>query len=938
MGAIVRRLACLLRPVLLVAALAVAPLSPASAQNESPAQKSAAAAALREYAVALHRAGKLAEAEAAYATALEAAEQLQDQRDTSAIVKVLGWQANLYRQQGRFAESWRAAERALPLHEATFGPDDPHTAYLHGLLGAVATRLGRYAEAERHLRAVLAAYSRNGGSPERNESAANAAHELGNVLLAVKRSAEAVTVLQVGIALRSATAPRNAVALARVTSTLAVAFERTGQLAEAEATYKAAVALVEDQQGPAVTTLVDLLFAEAVFYRNQQRLQDAWNGVRRALAAYEKGSADKSQPARIHSLLGGIALLLNDKATAEVEYRLALAADDSAPSPTNLTFIADAASDLAFILMGKANNAEAVTLLEKSIALRQQAAPVNELALATSLQRLGLAYKAQRKYREAEQPVRRALETFARAMGPEHAYVAYSYLVLGDVLFGAGRYAEAEGPFLSALTTRSKHDDPLGVAEVEIRLALTYRYLNRFDQSERFARQALATREARLKPDDEYVADALFNLAAAYRWMGRYAEAEPLLRRSLAIREPLLGPENPHVLADLNSLAMCLDATGRSVEAEPLMRRALAGREKVLGPDDPDVADTLVNLTNLLRGQGRHAEAAAIAERPLEIYRRALGRMHPTVVPPLRTLALIHQDRAEFAKAEELLLEALKVRQAAFGADHYGVAAIYVDLTRLSLARRHFEEADGYSSKALTIHEKWFGPDDVRIVSALREVAGLRVLLGELDSAETLLKRALAICERGQAESVCVAILSTELATIYRMRGRLGDAENYYERPLAIYRKLLGPRHPYVGFALDVRASLDVTLGQPQEAERRYDEALDILTTAYGNDSPVLYVILNNKAVLLAQLGRPGEAEKLLERAIRLLEVGAGKDTWGLAVALFNLGNLYNETGRKEEAGRLAKRAIDIADRIFGPDRAPPFVPAATLPPPAREI
>jgi tetratricopeptide (TPR) repeat protein len=920
-----------------LAVLVVAPLSSALAQNDSPAQRSAAATALREQAVALHKAGRFAEAEAAYATALKAAEQLRGERDASAIVKVLGWHANLYRQQGRFAESWRAAERALPLHEAAFGPDDPHTAYLHGLLGAVGTRLGRYADAERHLRVVLEAYSRNGGSPERNEAAANAAHELGHVLLALKRPAEAVTVLQVGVGLRSSTAPRNADALARVTNTLAVAFERTDQLAEAEATYKAAVALVEGQQGPDAT-LVDLLFAEAVFYRNQQRLEDAWNAARRALAAYEKRSADKSQAARIRSLLGGIALLRNDKATAETEYRLALAADDSAPSATNLTYVADAASELGFILMGKANNVEAVTLLEKSIALRRQTVPVNEIGLATALQRLGLVYKAQRKYREAEQPIRQALEAFGRAMGPENAYVAYSYMVLGDLLFAAGRYAEAEGPFLSALTIRSKHDDPLGVAEVEIRLATTYRYLNRFDQSERLARRALATREARLRPDDQYVADALFNLAAAYRWMGRHAEAEPLLRRSLAIREPLLGVDNPHVLADLNSLANSLDATGRSVEAEPMIRRALAGREKVLGPDDPDVADTLVNLITLLRRQGRYAEAAAIAGRPLEIYRKALGHSHPSIVPGLRIVATIHQERAEFAKAEELFIEALKIRQAAHGVDHAYVGASYMDLVRLSLARRQIEEAEGYAAKALAIYEKWYGADDTHIVWTLRDVAKLRVFVDQLESAEALLKRALAICERVDgAEALTVAILSSDLAALNQLRGKLGDAEKYYERPLAIYRKQLGSQHPWLAYALEMRANLDVALGQPQEAERRYDEALKILLVAYGKASPVQNFILNNKALLLAQLKRLDEAERLFKQAIDLLQAGAGGDTWALAVALSNLGGLYSTLGRHDEAEALLRRAADIANRIYGPDRAPPFLPMATLPPPAQE-
>ena len=650
----------------------------------------------------LHRSGKLAEAEAAYAVALKAAEQLQDQRDTSAVVKVLGWQANLYRQQGRFTEALRQRSGHCRCTRRTSVRMIPHTAYLHGLFGAVATRLGQYAKAEHHLRAVLAAYSRNGGGEARNESAANAAHELGNVLVAQKRSAEAVTVLQVGIALRAAIAPRNAAAQARVTQMLAVAFEGAAQIAEADATYKAAVAIVEGQQGSAVSTLVDMLVGQAVFYRNQRRYEDAWSTGRRALAAHENGSADKSQPARIHGLLAGIALLRNDKATAEVEYRLALAAYDGAPAPINRAVAADCASELASILMAKANNVEAATLLERSIVLRQQTAPINELALAISLQRLGLVYKAQRRYAEAEQPLRRALEMFSRTMGAEQSSIAYSYLVLGDLFFAAGRYAEAEEPLLAALAIRSKYDDPLGITEVEIRLATTYRYLNRFDQSERFARQALATREARLKPDDEYVADALFNLAAAYRWMGRYAEAEPLLRRSLAIREPLLGPDNPHVLADLNSLATCLDATGRSIEAEPLLRRALAGRERVLGPDDPEVADTLVNLITLLRRQGRYAEAATIAERPLEIYRKALGRTHPSVVLGLRIVAAIHQDRAEFTKAEELFIEALRIRQAAFGAEHAYVGASYLDLVRLSLARRQIEEAEGYSSDADT--------------------------------------------------------------------------------------------------------------------------------------------------------------------------------------------------------------------------------------------
>ena len=439
------RLARLFRPCLLLAVFAFAAVPSASAQKESPAQTSAATAALLEQAIVLHRAGRLAEAEAAYATALKAAEQLQDPRDTSAVVKVLGWQANLYRQQGRFAESWHAAERALPLHEAAFGPDDPYTAYLHGLLGSVAMRLGQHAVAEQHLRAVLAVYSRNGGGAARNEATANAAHELGNVLVAQKRWAEAVTVLQVGIALRSATAPPNAAALARVTQLLAVAFEGTGQIAESEATHKAAVTVVEDQQGPAVATLVDMLVGQAVFYRNQRRYEDAWSTGRRAAAAYEKGSTDKLQPARIHALLAGIALLRNDKALAEAEYRLALAAYDSAPASINLALAADVASELAAILMGKANNVEAATLLERSISLQtaddaRQRARARDLTPAAGTRLQGTA----------QIPGGGAVASESAGDvqphdGRRRCLRCLSDLTIGDLLFAAGRYGRGGG-------------------------------------------------------------------------------------------------------------------------------------------------------------------------------------------------------------------------------------------------------------------------------------------------------------------------------------------------------------------------------------------------------------------------------------------------------------------------------------------------------------
>src|SRR5260370_1069621 len=329
---------------------------PAMSQDRQaqPANSPAAlrAAELLSQAIALYRAGKVADADTAYKIALKAAEELNDPRDSAAIVKVLGWQAGFYRQQLRLAEAWSAAERALALHEPVFGPDDVHTAYLHTLLGMIASQQREYSKAEPHLRAVLDAYSRNGGSKQRDGNAANAAQELGTVFRAQKRFAEAVTVFRVAAALRGQAVPRDPVAIARNMYLLAAVFE------------------------------------------------------------------------------------------------------------------------LARFPMGKSRYAEAEALLHRSIALREKTVPLDEFALAQALQRLGTVYQMQYRFALAEPLFRRGLEIVRRVKGPEQPEVATSFFLMGSLLFAAGRYSDAEGPFLSALTIRSKYDDLVAISEVEVHLAV----------------------------------------------------------------------------------------------------------------------------------------------------------------------------------------------------------------------------------------------------------------------------------------------------------------------------------------------------------------------------------------------------------------------------------------------------------------------------------
>lgn len=908
--------------------------APSATQSLPPGTNAHVEAAILQ-AYRLEQAGKLAEAEAGYRAALDLARQITDPREKAEFPRALLWMANFLFRQKRYEEAYAAGDRALPEYVVIFGANHPRTAKVHALLGAYANGARQFAGAEAHLRLALQEYARD-LPKELQAEAANAALNLAIALRGQRRFADAQEAVKKAIEFHESSTPLDSAWVANAYLVLAINSVDLRRPGEATAAYAAAVRTAENLQGSERAVLATLLLAQAEHLRNQKNYPEAWLSADRARSLRES-LLGKDHPGVGAAFweLGVIALARGDRALADTQFRLVVEIYDRRPTQENAAAAAMARFRLAESLRQDKRLVEAEQMIRASIALREAAQPVDLVSLAGSYQALAIICFDQRKIGEAESAARKAIDFSTRARGPTHLEVARLNLWFGRSMFEAGRYRDAEEPVRAAVDIFTNSANVLELTGAQVLLSAVYRYLHRFAEAEALVRQALELREKNTPPDSPYIADALFNLAAVLRWQHRYAEAEPLLRRSLAIREKLYGVDNRDVLADMNALALALDGMGRSVEAEPLFRRTLAGREKILGQIHEEVADTLMSLVWSLRRQGRFAEATEIAQRPLDVYRQALGPDHPFVIRGLILLAVIRQERAEFDEADRLFRDALRIKIATYGADSLNVAESYGDLVGLSAARRNFEEGVGYAAKLLSILEAKFGPDDPKIVPSMTIYANLQILTGELEAAERTLKRMLTITERTYAaESLPVAIALSNMAMIYRRQGKYGNAEQYYERPLAIYRKLLGPRHPGVAGALNWAADFRIGLGQAKDAEELYDEAISILAEAYGTDSPALSGHLNNKAILLRQLGRYEEAESLYRRAIELLRKGSGTETAALAQTLVNLGVLYEVTGRPSEATELVNQAIAIYIRIYGPDRLPPIVPAAILPPP----
>jgi hypothetical protein len=196
----------------------------------------------------------------------------------------------------------------------------------------------------------------------------------------------------------------------------------------------------------------------------------------------------------------------------------------------------------------KADYAQAESLFQCSLAIREKILGIDHPDVAVSLNNLAELYRIQGQYEQAEPLSQRSLAIWEKALGKNHPVVATGLNNLALLFEAQGQYKQAESLY----------------------------------------QRSLAIDEKALGDDHPAVAIDLNNLSALYYLQGQLELAEPLCQRSLAIREKALGKDNPDFATSLNNLALLYHAQDHYELAEPLYQRSLAIWEKVLGKDHPN--------------------------------------------------------------------------------------------------------------------------------------------------------------------------------------------------------------------------------------------------------------------------------------------------------------------------------------------------------------
>jgi tetratricopeptide (TPR) repeat protein len=391
---------------------------------------------------------------------------------------------------------------------------------------------------------------------------------------------------------------------------------------------------------------------------------------------------------------------------------------------------------------------------------------------------------------------------------------------------GAGRMAEAERLYLSALEEAQK----LG------------------DSSPRLA-------------------DVLDEVSSLYYRKGDPEKAIGFSVRALAIDEAASRPDR--VGRDLSRLTMLCERQNPTA-AEKYTERLL---ELVTNSPELGNAQRAVfvrNAAEFYRQQGRNEEATTLLKRALQIDENS-----PRQGEIRAELASLYADEGRPEDAELTLRDAVKAGQAANGKGASPDQSVPADLMRLAKQYKDegkLQESEESYKRAIALLER----DPKAIIPLTHAVDEL----GEVyhsehrdSEAENQFLRALSLWEQS-AVSLHPDIVRrlgfpSGLQSLYRDQGRLSELEPIFQRELATLERVMGPEDDGVVPGLMQLVYLYQEEGKNAQAVPLYRRAIAISEKNRAADDPVLISFLTNYAILLDEAGEKAEAARVRARVDR---------------------------------------------------------------------
>jgi tetratricopeptide (TPR) repeat protein len=450
---------------------------------------------------------------------------------------------------------------------------------------------------------------------------------------------------------------------------------------------------------------------------------------------------------------------------------------------------------------------------------------------------LGRVYLSLGLGAKAEPHLRRALELYRRARGPESPPSLEALNSLVEALAAQGdpdKRAAAGALGDECLATCRRvlpADDPITWTALR-NVADVLSQRGRYAEAEGLYRQVLDGRLLAHGEADRATLEARNRLAAELLLQEKYAEAERLHRETLDASQRALGPDHPDTLRVLDNLAWVLGRQpGKLGEAVPLARQALAARQRVLGPEHWQTLASQNTVATLLDQQGELPQAEQLYRELSETGRRVLGREHALTLTAMNNRARTLVKMRRWPEAEALLRETRDLRSQALGPGHPSTLSTRNNLAHLLHGQGRLAAAEAEYRQVVGFRPAASDPVPPVVLFAMH---GLAAVL--LDG------RQCRPDQRAEAESLCRTVvaarrpraatdpraLANVLETLGRAlleKGETAPAQGAVEEAVALYATTPRPDDWDAAYARSV-------LGQCLAAAGQFDKAEPLLLAA----------------------------------------------------------------------------------------------------------
>jgi len=233
----------------------------------------------------------------------------------------------------------------------------------------------------------------------------------------------------------------------------------------------------------------------------------------------------------------------------------------------------------ALTAAGAEDFSKAEQLFQRSLHEAERFGP-NDPRMGTTLNSLGLVFKAEKRYADADSAFRRSLAILEKSYGPGSIDAANINFNIAAGLIEQGKQPAAL-PFLDrSLSVFQQQLGPqsLKSAAVLCMIGDVRRSQKDWAQAETPLRQCAEIREANGGVVNPELAEALFGLAVVYEKQGKSALADPRFKLAEKIREKTDGIMSPALAEVLEAHAAMLKKLGRDSEAEKDAKLAAAIR------------------------------------------------------------------------------------------------------------------------------------------------------------------------------------------------------------------------------------------------------------------------------------------------------------------------------------------------------------------------